>query len=227
MKEETDPRRESWLGNNECLDQILRKIFQTAKKPRKVSHWGGRPGNWPSLLVFCCKWTTKRYKWFSSLSDWSAAQISVDSVSIFVSSLQPSVRYTPCLNCLRGPVWLSHNKTAPALDAAQTTSLGYKIISRRRSVQTFPRPRPKILTSPCYFRSQLQQTSGIPRELTNEDVVISTSANCSTVIVQLSTSGNLSFGCHPYHWAIEEGKLSWNILLYAGQSLSRCPLILQ
>ena len=103
------------------------------------------------------------------------------------------------LNCLRGPVWLSHNKTAPALDAAQTTSLGYEIISRRRSVQTFPRPRPKILTSPCYFRSQLQHTSGIPQELTNEDVVISTSANWSTVIVQHSTSGNLSFGCHLYH----------------------------
>ena len=133
------------------------------------------------------------------LSDWSAAQISVDSVSIFVSSLQPSVRYTPCLNCLRGPVWLSHNKTAPALDAAQTTSLGYEIISRRRSVQTFPRPRPKILTSPCYFTRQLQHTSGIPQELTNEDVVISTSANWSTVIVQHSTSGNLSFGCHLYH----------------------------
>ena len=103
------------------------------------------------------------------------------------------------LNCLRGPVWLSHNKTAPALDAAQTTSLGYEIISRRRSVQTFPRPRPKILTSPCYFRRQLQHTSGIPRELTNEDVVISTSANWSTVIVQHSTSGNISFGCHLYH----------------------------
>lgn len=91
------------------------------------------------------------------------------------------------LNCLRGPVWLSHNKTAPALDAAQTTSLRYEIISRRRSVQTFPRPRPKILTSPCYFRRQLQHTSGIPRELTNEDVVTSTSANWSTVIVQHST----------------------------------------
>ena len=64
------------------------------------------------------------------------------------------------LNCLRGPVWLSHNKTAPALDAAQTTSLGYEIISRRRSVQTFPRPRPKILTTPCYFESSCSTLRG-------------------------------------------------------------------
>ena len=131
------------------------------------------------------------------------------------------------LNYLRGPVWLSHNKIAPALDAAQTTSLGYKIISRRRSVQTFPRPSPKILTTPRYFDGSCSTLQGF-----HENWLMKMWSLLFQLIGQQSLFSILHRAI--FHLAvistieqIGEAKISWNILLYAGQSLSRCPLILQ
>ena len=52
-------------------DSSTGKIF-LGKEAQKSHPLRGsaRPGNWLYWFSSLCKWTTKRYKWFSSSSDW-------------------------------------------------------------------------------------------------------------------------------------------------------------
>ena len=144
MKEELgSPSRVMTREQRVAWSDSSGKIFPTRpKKPRKVTHWEAWPGNWSLVLVFCCKWTTKRYKWFSLLSDW-VVPLWASSTNIcwfcfhfgFIKFTTPPLRYARFSRlqqcCWFGPVWLSHNKTAPALDTVRICSNWYEIIWRR------------------------------------------------------------------------------------------------
>ena len=137
------PRRESWLGNKEWLDQILQvKYFQQdqrspEKSPIERLGLGTGPSYWFSVVNEQQSVTSgfpfspigshfRQHKYLLILFPFWFYQV-----------YNPDTLFLLCCSvAFVGPVLLSHNKTAPTLDAMRGCSncyqLWYEIIWRGR-----------------------------------------------------------------------------------------------